>query len=1102
MKSSITFLHITWICFLLSTSLSAQGLNPVSEIKNGKPSAHLPEIAQSLPDGYSLGRAQLMIDENGLAHYRIPVLLHGHQIKGVDFLLHERTDGQSRIVSPTMELKPVEWSGVETTQEERISLIPTIIGTPDWELETSKWIWMPENLDWRNTNRLVLTERIDLHTKNQHQHLRLYINVENAELLLLEDRVCTFDPGTAVTRYSGIRTIQTEQQDNGGYILLDKTRGNGIRTVHSQLGDFYDFNNYWDNENEANDDVATDVHWGMGETYDWFLERFNRNSYDNTGVAQEAFMIDNFANAYYIRGGTAVYFGEGSDSPFSVGLFDNPFTSLDVVGHEVGHGMTHFTSGLIYSGESGGLNEAFSDIVGISIQANSVPEQLDWRLGNDFSSNGDYFRDMADPKSLGMPSTYGGEFWESGLPVHRGSSMANLWYYLLVEGGSGINDLGYNYNVPAIGMDKASAIAYHAWTYYFSAGTDYPSAAGLTMVATIELYGCGAELAAVEEAWAAIGLPIEEPSGSASRYEICNLADVVDFSLSGEIQSVEWNFGDGTTTTEISPSHTYSAAGQYTVTASGQTCAGSFSFSLPFDIRVLTSDLDCSVVSIEQAVQNDITQCSGSMFVIGEGETSNFLRGTFFIDVPDIDGYELSLTGIGNSAMSVSVAAEVAGSLVQVQNLSPIPDEEITVEVPYSRIRIRVFDFDSPAGTGIELGWSCLEASVAPTADFIFSSGEECTRTISPFDASTGLPNSWTWRANGEIVSTDQNPVIFLPEVNTFYDISLTVCNDIGCDEMVLEDLYYLDGESDRCTDVVMADVSSSAACAGRLRDVNQDDPYFEFNTRFDIILNPGFAVELNFSVFDLQEDDKLLISSGTYSSSSAQAFAYEYTGAELQNTSIQFPTNHLVISLEMGFEENNVENQGFDLTWQCIAPAVPTASFNIVVDAPCNDRILLESTSASVVDEFAWYLDGQLSGVGQNAVLDQLTPGTYDISLVVCTDLGCDTAVVENFVLDPPSDPQCIVNINDLQDLGATISLFPNPTRGSLSLSSQQQLDNYRLNLYDAQGREIREIAVARLVPGQNLAISVDDLASGIYWLRGIDESGTTFFAKRIVRW
>ncbi|MEL6667624.1 MAG: T9SS type A sorting domain-containing protein, partial [Bacteroidota bacterium] len=302
-------------------------------------------------------------------------------------------------------------------------------------------------------------------------------------------------------------------------------------------------------------------------------------------------------------------------------------------------------------------------------------------------------------------------------------------------------------------------------------------------------------------------------------------------------------------------------------------------------------------------------------------------------------------------------------------------------------------------------------------------------------------------------------------------------------------------------TDVTMPQVSSSSACTGRLRDINQGLPYLETNTRFDIIFDPGFAVELDFTVFDLQEDDLLRVTTGEFNSS-GQIINVEYTGTELANTTVQFPANHISISLEAGFELFNEDNIGFDLTWQCIAPMAPEASFSVMVDAPCNDRILLDNTSSSIINSWEWYLDGNLNGLGQSVVFDQMAPGTYDLTLIACNEIGCDTATVEDFVLDPPTDPQCLVSTNELEDVGTIVEVFPNPTRGSLNLRSAQNLDGWQINMYDAQGREIREFSVDRLVAGQNLSIAMEDLASGIYWLRGIDESGTTFFTKRIVRW
>ncbi|MEM6398197.1 MAG: M4 family metallopeptidase [Bacteroidota bacterium] len=1089
------------ILLLASLSLSAQSVLPTTVIKNGKPTAQLAAIAQGLPQAYSLGSAQTMTDEFGLMHLRVPLQLHTYPIIGYDYLLHERQDQQTRLIIPAIPFEAVPEPLLITTSEERIAAIPDLIDVVDFVVERRQLVWLPANLDWQNPTSLVLAEQIDLHTKDHSGHHRVYISTDDASLILHENRVCTHAPATAVTRYSGIRTIQTEQAENGAYFLLDKTRGDGIHTQHNDLGDFYDFNNYWDNENEANDDVATDVHWGMGETYDWFLERFNRNSYDNEGVAQQAYLIDNFSNAYYVGGGTAVYFGEGSPSQFSSGIFDNPFTSLDVVGHEVGHGMTYFTSGLIYSGESGGLNEAFSDIVGISIQANSVPEQLDWRLGNDFSSQGDYFRDMSDPQSLGMPNTYGGTFWQPNLPVHTGSSIANFWYYLLVEGGLGINDLNYNYNVSAIGMDKAAAIAYHAWTYYFSAGTDYPSAAGLTMIAATELFGCGGpEVEAVREAWAAVGLSIGDPSGTVDRTETCNLDIPFNFSLSGDIQSVFWDFGDGNTSTELTPQHSYEESGTYTVSLVGQTCAGGFSYTLPEPIQVLTSDVDCSVTPISEAVLQNSEACSGTVRARVSG--SNVETGSFYIYSSEADGFEITIASdASSSAFFVQTRGINNGQSTFLASFVPTNTPTI-IETGFDSILVNVSSFVPGSGAeNLDISWNCLEISAPPTAFFTINiTNPDCRPFVEVFNESTGLPNSWTWRMNEEIVSTLREPFnLPVAAENVVYDISLTVCNEFGCDEFVIEDAYVINSSSSACNDIVMGETFAPyGICNGRLRDAGGNDPYPESYARTQIAPSGAQAIELSFSTFDLQSDDTLEI---RYFNTMG-FYQLRYSETELAGTTMIVPAEVVDITFLPGYLDVNTNKSGFIMDWACVGPAIPIAAFTPVVDAPCNDRILLQDESTNEPTSWSWYLDGELAYIGPSGVFDQMEPGTYDLTLVACNDIGCDTATVEGFVLAPADDQQCIVNTRDLEDVGENVFVFPNPTRGSLNLQSSQRLNDWRLDLYDAQGRVVRELTIDRLLPGQSFPIPTEALPAGIYWLRGIDISGQTFFAERIVKW
>ena len=124
-------------------------------------------------------------------------------------------------------------------------------------------------------------------------------------------------------------------------------------------------------------------------------------------------------------------YGDGSGSY-------NPFCALDIAGHEIGHGLMDYTANLVYSYESGALNESFSDIWGTAVEFYGKFSQANWQVGEDI---GVTLRDMSDPKSYGDPDTYQGTNWATGPAdnggVHTNSGVQNFWFYLLTVGGTG-----------------------------------------------------------------------------------------------------------------------------------------------------------------------------------------------------------------------------------------------------------------------------------------------------------------------------------------------------------------------------------------------------------------------------------------------------------------------------------------------------------------------------------------------------------------------------------------------------------------------------------------------------------------------------------------
>ena len=320
-------------------------------------------------------------------------------------------------------------------------------------------------------------------------------------------------PGIAHTKYSGIQTITTDSTGSGSYRLRETARC-GIETYDLNTGtdyltavDFTDTDNTWKNVNAQNDEVATDAHFGAEKTYDYFMFKFGRYSYDdlNSPLFSYVHYDVDYDNAFW--DGIKMTYGDGD------GTSTDPLTALDVCGHEITHGVTEYTANLIYQDEPGALNEAFSDIFGTAIEFYAAPAMADWFVGEDFdlTTGGNGFRNMSNPNEDGQPDTYKGTNWYVGVMdnggVHTNSGVANYWFYLLSEGGSGTNDIGNTFSVDSIGIDKAAQIAYRALSVYLTNTSDYKDARMATIQAAIDLYGsCSPEVIATTNGWYAVGV--------------------------------------------------------------------------------------------------------------------------------------------------------------------------------------------------------------------------------------------------------------------------------------------------------------------------------------------------------------------------------------------------------------------------------------------------------------------------------------------------------------------------------------------------------------------------------------------------------------------
>ncbi len=401
----------------------------------------------------------------------------------------------------------------------------------------------------------------------------VFIDVSTGDVLYVENLLQFKDViGTAKTVYSGTQTITTDSSSIG-YTLKEVGRGNGIETYNMKNStnfsvDFIDKNNLWDTLNNQKDQYAVDAHWGAEKTYDYYFQKHNRNSVDNNGfkLINMVHYGNAYGNAYW--DGSRMVFGDG-DNVNSM----NPLVSLDIIGHEITHGITSFTAKLISQNESGALNESFSDIFGATIDLYTRPDKANWKVGEEVSS---VYRSLEEPNATKQPDTYQGNYW---LPIndvdfggiHCNNGVQNFWYYLLVSGGNGTNDKGNKYNVAGIGLDKAAAIAYRNLTVYLTSLSNFQDARFYSIKAAIDLFGsCSPEVESVTNAWFAVGVGSPYLSKVTSDFiatygKSCRELKVNFTNTSSNAKSYFWDFGDGNTTDTPNPTHTYTKPGTYTV---------------------------------------------------------------------------------------------------------------------------------------------------------------------------------------------------------------------------------------------------------------------------------------------------------------------------------------------------------------------------------------------------------------------------------------------------------------------------------------------------------------------------------------------------------
>lgn len=270
----------------------------------------------------------------------------------------------------------------------------------------------------------------------------------------------------------------------------------------------------------VDDPAVNEAYDGSGATYDLFADAFGRNSIDNRGMRLDSTVHyqKGYDNAFW--NGEQMVYGDGDeDLPEEERLFHRFTSSLDVIGHELTHGVTQFEANLAYWDQSGALNESMSDVFGSLVKQynrRQAAAEADWIIGEGlFTSNvnGMGIRSMKAPGSAYDDPILG----KDPQPAHMRDYVTTADDNGGVHINSGIPNHAFYVTAIEIGgfaWEKAGRVWYKALTDKLSARATFQQAADLTFEAAGELFGAGSlEQKAVKAGWAEVGILAGGESG-------------------------------------------------------------------------------------------------------------------------------------------------------------------------------------------------------------------------------------------------------------------------------------------------------------------------------------------------------------------------------------------------------------------------------------------------------------------------------------------------------------------------------------------------------------------------------------------------------------
>ncbi|GGM21709.1 hypothetical protein GCM10010129_77550 [Streptomyces fumigatiscleroticus] len=474
-------------------------------------------------------------DADGTVHTRYRRTYAGLPVIGGDLIVHERSTDRTVTVGARAQDASADLSAARsgTAGVPRTALsVPTttakvtaaaaerkaLAAAGDLHVTAARSAGSAQRVIWAADSPRVAWENVITGTRADGTPSRLHVVTDattGARLAAYDD----IQAGEGQSQYSGTVPVASQRVADG-YQLLDTQRG-GNRTYDVTQGTrtlLTDSDDLWgDGTADDPQTAAVDASYGAQQTWDFYHDRFGRNGIadDGAGAVTNVHYGTDYANAFWDDLCFCMTYGDGYDGR-------HPLTQLDIAAHEMTHGITSATAGLLYTGESGGLNEATSDIMGTAVEfaADNPTDTPDYLLGElaDVRATGKPLRYMDQPSKDASAKGTSQDYWTTDtkkLDPHFSSGVANHFFYLLSEGSGArsLNGLAYDspthdgLPVAGIGLENATSVWYRALTRYMTSTTDYAGARTATLQAAADLFGPTSDAyEAVGNAWAAVNV--------------------------------------------------------------------------------------------------------------------------------------------------------------------------------------------------------------------------------------------------------------------------------------------------------------------------------------------------------------------------------------------------------------------------------------------------------------------------------------------------------------------------------------------------------------------------------------------------------------------